>query len=776
MKIRTKLILGFAAISVTVSSAAAIGFFATANAAAIDEYRRRALGAVAQAALQQDGDAFDRIRSAADPEYERVRLRNLRIRHSDPQIAFVFTVRKDARGLSFVVDAGEPGEKDIAAFGERYEDPSPTLAANYDTMTGPVADPEMYTDRWGSFLSGYAPLFSADGRRVGAIGVDIKGETVIRTRRHILAGALLMVAGAALFGVLLGALAGTALARPIAELDQGANRLAAGELGHRVRVDTGDEIGALAASLNLMAEKNEGLVRGLEERVEERRAAVEMLRESEQKYRTLVEHAGEAIFVAQDGGIPFANPMATRLVGYTGAHLRGMRWAALVHPDDLPLVRERNRSRLAGEAVPGTAAFRVMCQGGDARWVHLNSVRIAWEGRPATLNFARDVTEQLRLEELLRQSQKMEAIGTLAGGIAHDFNNILAIIMGHAELALLKISPGNAPAGHLDEILKASERARQLVAQILTISRRAESKAIPCDLGPIVKETLKFLRSLLPASIEIRAHLEASGTVVVDPTNLHQVVMNLGTNAFHAMEDRGGVLEVSLGDVRIEEADAASQGLEAGRYARLTVSDTGTGIAPETVHRIFEPYFTTKEAGKGTGLGLSVVHGIVTTAGGALKVYSEPGLGTTFHVYLPVSASPGPGQTEQQEESARGTERVLLVDDEPTIVALEQESLEALGYRVTARTSPAEALAAFLAQPTQFDLVITDLTMPRLNGEALARKVLEARPGLPVLICTGFSEALTAERVQAIGVRGVLTKPVPRARLARAVREALEHG
>ena len=504
----------------------------------------------------------------------------------------------------------------------------------------------------------------------------------------------------------------------------------------------------------------------------ERARADAGLRESNEKYRLLVEHAGDAIFVVQGGAVTFANPRTLKIAGRGRDEILGKRWLSLVHPDD--------RAAFGGGLLPPTGAararstFRVVRPDGGVRWVQTSAVLVPWEGLPAVLGFGRDVTEERRLEEQLRQSQKMEAIGTLAGGIAHDFNNMLAVIMGYAEVALLKLPRGSGPAGNVEEILRAAERARQLVSQILTFSRRAEAKPVPCDIVPIVKETLKFLRSSLPTSIEFRERVRAVGAVVIDPTQLHQVLMNLGTNAYHAMREHGGVLGVSLGDVRIEEEDARHLGLAAGAYARLTVSDTGTGIPPEALGRIFEPYFTTKEAGKGTGLGLSVVHGIVTAAGGAIRVYSEAGLGTAFHVYLPLVRTGAAAAADRPEEEPRGTERVLLVDDEPEIAAMMRESLEALGYRVTATTSPAEALARFLADPARFDILITDLSMPKLNGEALARAVLQARPGMPVLICTGFTAPTTIERVEALGVRGVLMKPVPRGRLARAVREALE--
>ncbi len=494
-------------------------------------------------------------------------------------------------------------------------------------------------------------------------------------------------------------------------------------------------------------------------------------RESERKYRLLVEYAGDAVFVTQDGVVTLANPQTERISGRTAGEIVGQPWFSLLHVEDRALIVER--SLPTGAFAHDTVTFRVVRPDGAVRWVQARAEAVPWEGRPATLVFGRDVTDQRRLEEQLRQSQKMEAIGTLAGGIAHDFNNILSIIFGYAEVALLKLPRESPLVENIGQIVKAADRATHLVSQILTFSRQSETRAVPCDIRPIIKETLKFLRCSLPSTVEMREQVGPVGTVVVDPTQLHQVVMNLGTNAWHAMQERGGVLEVALSGVRVDAEDSLQQALPPGRYAKLTVSDTGAGIPAEVLGRIFEPYFTTKEPGKGTGLGLSVVHGIAKQAGGDVKVYSEPGLGTTFHVYLPVASSSAAAEEARAEVAPRGSERVLLVDDEPLIVAMATESLEALGYRVTGTTSSEEALALFLEDPSRFDVVVTDLTMPKLNGEGLARQVLEGRPDVPVLICTGFSEALTTERIQTLGVHGVLMKPVPRALLARAIREAL---
>ncbi len=404
--------------------------------------------------------------------------------------------------------------------------------------------------------------------------------------------------------------------------------------------------------------------------------------------------------------------------------------------------------------------------------VSLSPLRL--EGAPHLLAIVRDISERRDLERRLLQAQKMEAIGTLAGGIAHDFNNILSIMTGYTEVALLK-SPQDSPVvENLRQVLAAGERAAHLVAQILTFSRKADGKPVPCELGPIVKETLKFLRASLPTTIEFLESISPVRPVIMDPTQIHQVVMNLCTNAFHAMEERGGVLEVTLAETLVDGEDAGQTALVAGAYALLTVSDSGEGIPPEIRERIFEPYFTTKEAGKGTGLGLAMVHGIVTKAGGAIKVYSEPGIGTTFRVHLPlaVAAAPAAGR-DILADLPGGTERILVVDDEALIVEMTRESLETLGYAVTATTDSVEALARFRESPEAFDLVVTDLTMPKLNGEALVRELRAVRSAIPIILCTGFSERLTEVRLRDLGVAEVLMKPVPRASLAVAIRRAL---
>ena len=419
---------------------------------------------------------------------------------------------------------------------------------------------------------------------------------------------------------------------------------------------------------------------------------------------------------------------------------------------------------------------------------HLNFDRaIRWtDGRLVQLQIAMDVTEltriqkeKLNLEVQLRQAQKMEAIGTLAGGIAHDFNNILAAIIGYTEIAMEVDRENKQVVDYLREVMTAAQRAKDLTAQILTFSRQAEVEPRPMRLSNVIRETVKLIRASLPTTIAIEELIRSKSPIIADPTQMHQVVMNLATNAAHAMERDGGRLTITLEDIDLAADGRVIEGMEGvSRVVQLMVRDTGQGMPSSVLDRIFDPYFTTKVKGKGTGMGLAVVHGIIKSYGGEIQVESQPDQGTTFRVMLPAAdiRREDGRHGRHSDDTAGGSESILLVDDEPQIVNLLQVMLSSMGYRVSAYTDSVEAVRAFEANPREFNLVLTDMTMPGITGQELARRVLHVRPELPVVLATGFSERINEEKARRIGIRKFLYKPILRQDLAQALREALEEG
>jgi len=388
----------------------------------------------------------------------------------------------------------------------------------------------------------------------------------------------------------------------------------------------------------------------------------------------------------------------------------------------------------------------------------------------------KSIDEKTELEFKLRQSQRMESIGTLAGGIAHDFNNILFPILGYTDMLLMKISEDSPLRDSLNKINTSALRAKDLVRQILSFARQEPNELILMKLQPIVKEALKLIRSTIPTTIDIKQDINPDcGVIKADPTQIHQIVMNLTTNAYHAMEETGGELKVSLKEIQLGEDDVIMPDLEPGDYACLTVSDTGTGMDKTILEKIFDPFFTTKAVGKGTGMGLSVVHGIVNSMKGSIHVYSEPGKGTQFNVYFPIEKSAFEKQSIQPEEPVRtGTERIFLVDDEDPIIEMEKQVLEHLGYQVTSCNSSTKALETFWDNPDKFDLVITDLAMPNMPGDKLAVALTEIRSDIPILLCTGFSETMSEEKAASLGIKGFLLKPIVMKDLSHKIREVLD--
>jgi PAS domain S-box-containing protein len=517
----------------------------------------------------------------------------------------------------------------------------------------------------------------------------------------------------------------------------------------------------------------------------EHRRTVQALQESEASLRSILSVAPVGIgVVAPDRVLIQVNDRVGSMVGRSREELVG-RSARVLYPNELEF------------AFVGTAKYAQIQESGsgmvETRWQHRDGRMIDVllcstpldGGNPSkgVMFTALDITERkrseaerLELETRLRQAQKMEAIGTLAGGIAHDFNNILAAIIGYTELAKIDSDGNETVSSNLRDVLKAALRARDLVRQILMFSRQSQSEFGPVQVHLVVREALALLKATLPATIRIRQEISTHEPVLGDSTQIHQVVMNLATNGFHAMGEQGGLLDVNVGEARVTDERPLDLGhLFPGRYLRMTVSDTGHGIDPSTIHRLFEPYFTTKPKGQGTGLGLAVVHGIVKQHGGAIQVNSRPGVGTTFDVYLPLmSESADLVNSEEERQVAGGNERILFVDDEPAIVEFGRRLLESLGYRVTPCTGALEALERFKASPQDYDLLITDMTMPQMTGDRLAGEIMSIRPELPVIASTGFSELIDPERAQKLGIRSLIMKPFLKGELAQVIRTALE--
>ena len=515
--------------------------------------------------------------------------------------------------------------------------------------------------------------------------------------------------------------------------------------------------------------------------ITERRQAEEALKASEAKYRELVQNAN-SIIIRRDpqGIITFFNEFAQSFFGYTEDEILGKNVVGTIAPE----IESTGRNLVAMIQDIGLHPERYSTNENENMRRNGERVWVAWTNKAICdkdgniveiLCIGNNITEQRRLQAQLIHSQRMEAVGTLAGGIAHDFNNILSLIIGYTELAREEVSEGSQLWEDLKEVYQAGKRARDLVKRILTFSRQSEQEQKPIQIQPIIKEALKLLRQSLPATIEIRKHLTANGMVLADPIQIEQVIMNLCTNAYQAMRDRGGVLELRLEDVMLEgKAPSLQLELPPGTYLVLTVRDTGHGIYGAVIDRIFEPYFTTKATGDGTGMGLAVVHGIVKRHGGAVTVDSKPGKGATFQVWLPRCED-----AEVREEPKEvalypgGTGRILFVDDEPAMVSMGRRMLERLGYEVVTITSSIEALETFRKQQDSFDMVITDMTMPRMTGDEFATEILSIRPGIPIILCTGFNERITGEKAKEIGIRKFIMKPLVMSELAEAVQEVL---
>ncbi len=520
----------------------------------------------------------------------------------------------------------------------------------------------------------------------------------------------------------------------------------------------------------------------MEEKVEELQRAQDALLKSEKKFRVIFEQTFQLMgLLSPDGILLEANQTSLGFCGVTASEVIGkLFWETpwWTHSEEQ---RQRLREGISSAAAGELVRFETDHLDGKGKLniidfslkpVHDeqgNVVQMIAEGR--------DITALKKLDKELRQSQKMEAIGTLAGGIAHDFNNILTAIIGFTDMAQRKAAKDDSISRDLERVQEAGTRAKELVSRILTFSRQGEQERQPLRMATVIEEVFKLLRATLPTSIEIHQQIDTvpnGDLVLADPTQLHQVLMNLGTNAAHAMRARGGIFTVTMADIA---ADASLiklyPDLTPGPYVRLTVSDNGHGMDAATKERIFEPYFTTKNVGEGTGMGLSVVQGIIKSHGGTISVYSEPGQGTAFNIFLPRIADEVSLDTQTDALFYGGSERILFVDDEKVLAELGEELLKELGYQVTTETSSLEMLARFRAEPDAFDLVITDMTMPGLTGRELAKELHIIRPDIPIIMCSGFTEFLSASEATEAGISEFLMKPYVASKLDQVIRRVL---
>ncbi|MBW2346716.1 MAG: PAS domain S-box protein [Deltaproteobacteria bacterium] len=506
--------------------------------------------------------------------------------------------------------------------------------------------------------------------------------------------------------------------------------------------------------------------------ISEREKAEAALRDSEEKYRIIVENANDVIFIAQDGLLKFPNPKTAELLGLPLEDIENTPFPRYIHPDDRDMVIENHRKRLAGEPTPQNYAFRVLRSPDEVRTVQISAVLTEWEGKPATLNFIRDVTEQKKLETQLQQAQRLEAIGTLAGGIAHDFNNLLMGIQGNTSLLMMELDREHPHQSRLRDIQAQVKRGAELTQQLLGFARGGKYEVRPTDPNRLVSETCGLFARTRK---EIRIHekyQEEIWPVAVDRTQMEQVLLNIFVNAWQAMPG-GGDLYVQTENVQLSAQLALGHQVAPGRYVKISITDTGEGMDAATLPRIFDPFFTTRGLGRGTGLGLASAYGIVKNHGGFINLYSEKGQGSTFTIHLSAAEAEVKDKFPFKEGIMRGEETVLIVDDEEVVLEVGAGMLRTLGYRVLSASSGKEAIRMVETHGDEIDLVILDLIMPDMNGGQVFDAIQSLAPELKVLLSSGYSVNGEAQKILARGCNGFIQKPFDLAELSRKLRELL---
>ena len=547
--------------------------------------------------------------------------------------------------------------------------------------------------------------------------------------------------------------------KPFLTLAANAKRISDGKYELSPQQESYKEVDELANDLDVMVEAIK--TREME------------LRASKEKYRTLFENATDAIFIAQDEVLKFANPKTEDITEYPQEELAKVPFLDLIHPEDRDMVLENHIKRLKGQEVPSIYSFRVINRSGEELSVELSVVVIDWEGRPATLNFMRDITVQKKLEAQLQQALKMEAMGTLAGGIAHDFNNLLMAIQGRTSIMLMKKDSSHPDIRHLKGIEDNVESAADLTRQLLGFARGGKYEVKPTDLNELIKKQNRMF-GRTKKEISIRGKYEENlWPVEIDQGQIDQVLLNLYVNAWQAMP-AGGDLYLKTENVTLDEIDVEPFSIEPGEYVKISVTDTGVGMDKATREKIFEPFFTTKEMGRGTGLGLASAYGIIKNHGGFINVYSEKGHGTTFNIYLPASEKEVTEEKKSAGEILRGSETVLFVDDEDMIIEIAEEMFEQLGYKVLTARSGKEAIEIYMKNKEQIDIVLLDMIMPEMSGSDTYDSLKEINPDIKVLLSSGYSINGQATEIMDRGCNGFIQKPFKMKELSQKLREILD--
>jgi len=531
----------------------------------------------------------------------------------------------------------------------------------------------------------------------------------------------------------------------------------------------------LRFSEHLLLEELESTRRKLEAYSKSLESTVE---ESEEKYRLVVDHANDAIFILQEQGITFPNPKALELFGYSEKELLDLSLSDLVFPEDRAWVMAKCQSMMEQGDSPSMESFRAVNKNGDVLWVDMNSVPIRWMGQKASIHFLRDVTERKKLEIELFQAQKMEAVGTLAGGIAHDFNNLLQVISGYLQIVLMNKSSDHPDYHPLSQIEKSAQRAAELTRQLLLYGRRVESELKPIDLNDLVLRVSSLLERVIPKMIRMEMRLAADlMKISADPMQIEQVIMNLVVNARDAMSEGGRITIETKNFTMDKEFCRKHAGVTPGPYVLLTLSDTGSGMSRDVLERIFDPFYTTKEKGKGTGLGLAIVYSIIKNHRGAVTCQSKPGHGTTFHIYLPAALDErvAPSEPGMGDGTFQGNgETILFVDDDKDLLELTREMLETYNYKAISAETGEEGLEVYQKHMDIIDLVILDLNMPGMGGAKCLEELLRINPGLKVIIATGYLQDGQKEELLKAGASAYVAKPYRFETILREIKVLLQ--